>query len=92
MGTYKENAQKYFLEYKGSVYCPHCGHSMSFPYNTPSRICTWCRNMVYNKTEQGKKQKFKDELIKTVIRLKREERQHEFENKQIENTELSKHR
>lgn len=51
-----------------------CTHSMVFYNNEPKQICTWCGRIVYNKTEKGRKQKFKDRLITEIIKQKKNER------------------
>ena len=46
-----------------TVKCP-CGHSVIIAHPKTSVICTWCGYRVY----KNDKEKFKDELIKTMRR------------------------
>lgn len=45
---------------KYKVYCKHCGHTMFFyPFeNKTKKICSWCKNSVYNNDTN----EFKDKL------------------------------
>lgn len=90
MGTYRENTKQYSAEHGvalkngNRVYCPTCGHSMLFYYNTPKLICTWCGHSVYNINSIGKKAKFHEKLKKQINKQKqreREENKDELKNK-----------
>jgi len=49
--------------------CP-CGHSVIISHQKSFVICTWCGNKVY----KDDKEEFKDRLMKSIRRLKKERR------------------
>lgn len=51
-----------------------CSHSMVFYDNESKQICSWCGRTVYNKNENGIKQKFKDRLTTEIIKQRKKER------------------
>lgn len=67
----KEKLMNVFSEL--TIRC-ECTHSMVFYDNEAKQICTWCGRTVYNKTEKGKKQQFKDRLISEIIKQRKRER------------------
>ena len=69
MGTYQEQAKSYIAQQEHSVRCPLCSYAVVFEKDIPKLVCPNCFSTVYNKTQLGRKEKFKNDLLNRIRKM-----------------------
>lgn len=80
MGTYRENEKYFVLLHQRSVRCSRCNIAYIFEKNESKSICPNCYATIYNKTENGEREKFKNIVMSNIKKI--EEGRNENRNKE----------